>query len=360
MMSSRSLAPRSLDPRRFAPGLVACLLVPSTLATAGCDVFDRSLYMGAADGGNSDLVQLADRCNAAPPLVESRSTEFTVDTTALTNRVSDVSSCAGRSAPGNDGFFAVDMMAGERWHFHVKSLASDGDPLLYILGTGCDERTCQPGDASNECGAQDEHLSYRAPATGRYTVGVDDANPRGGRYTVLAIRPTCNGVALEHSEACDDDNETCTDDCYRIVGDGEGEREPNSQPLDANILEIGAGGSATVTGDIGSECDLASFRVTVPEGGGAIGASLLPRGQAACTPTAPPAFLELVDRNMRTTLGHGGSPAIGTCPLIDEAVQAFAQDLAAGDYFLRLSAPGFAETTPYPFSLTVRVAPAMP
>jgi hypothetical protein len=276
------------------------------------------------------------------------STEIVVDTTGLLDDVTDIRSCAGTLAPGRDGFFSVEMMVGERWHFHVTALEAAGDPIVYVLGSSCDARTCQRGDATNHCNLRDEHFSFVAPSTGTFHVGVDDANDRGGTYTVLPIRPSCGNGMVEHSEACDG-GAGCTDECLRLLAAGSAEAEPNDDPPGANVLDFTSG---IIQGDVASQCDLASFRFTAAAGA-SLTATVLPRGSATCRTSSPGLDLELLSVDGRSLFGSV-SAGPGECPEI-LGTEPFASALAAGDYVLRI-VPTDDETGLYPFDLTIDVS----
>jgi hypothetical protein len=349
--------------------------VIALLCLAGCDVFDPALYMsadsGTPDSGALDSAipdsaldsavedatpdadagfSLADRCSASAPELPSLSENIVVDTTALADEVSsEVTSCAGSTAPGHEGFFSVEMHAGEKWHFHVTALEAAGDPIVYVLGTDCDARACQRGEATNVCNLRDEHFTFVAPDDGTYLVAVDDANDRGGTYEVLPIQPDCGNGVVEHSEACDEESAACTDTCLGVLGTGGMEVEPNDDPPGANVLDFTSG---TVRGDVASQCDLASFQFTAPAGA-TLTATVLPRGMATCNTAAPALDLELVSTDGRTLYGSV-SAGPGECPTI-EGTEAFATGLSAGDYALRL-VPTADETSLYDFDLTIDVA----
>lgn len=323
---------------------------------AGCDVFDPALYM-FVDGGPGDsggAAVLADRCGPSVPLFESRQAVLLVDTTSFTDNVTDVASCTGTQARGREGFFALDMMQDERWHIHVKSLSADGDPVIYILESDCDDRSCQPGEGVDSCSLLDEHLTFVAPRDGRYVVGIDDVADRGGQYEVLPIEPTCGNGMKEHSEACERGDAGCNDNCQAELGDNTEEIEPNNDPPDANVLLLAGPGTIHANGDIATECDLGSFAVDIPANG-SITASVFPRGMGACTATAPAVRLELIGIDGRVPRGAAGTPAIGTCPELT-AAHPFTTNLPVGRYYLRISAPDFSETRAYQFTLTVTVS----
>ena len=80
---------------------------------------------GGAAGDGSDAmvlpaVSLTDRCDGVLPVVTSSRTAYTMDTTALRDDFNQLTSCTGSLENGFNGFFAVDMRVGEKWHIHVK------------------------------------------------------------------------------------------------------------------------------------------------------------------------------------------------------------------------------------------------
>ncbi|MEM9189169.1 MAG: hypothetical protein AAGF12_08340 [Myxococcota bacterium] len=324
-----------------------------------CNVFDEALYLAAEDGGSGDAdasmfeVVLADRCSPDAPMLLSQQDELVVSTLNLTNRVSEVQACTGTTAIGAEGFFGIEMQQGEKWHFHVTALETDGDPVLYILDAACDERACGDGEAIDSCGEQDEHLSYIAPSTGTFFIGVDDAGDRSGTYELLPIRATCGDLNREHSETCDDGNtesgDGCSSACRAEIASGGVEMEPNDDPADANILLMGEG-TSTVDLNIASTCDGDSFSVVVPAGG-SVTAQLTLRGGTACTAGVHGFEADFVAPNTQRVLGTV-TPAVGSCP--EFAGEAFTTGLDAGEYYIRIRPTSLERLTEY--SLTVTVA----
>jgi len=304
---------------------LACIAIVAIALGAACDVFDKSLYeMREADGGSDPdaggdaaVPLLADTCIGEVPMRESSSATFEVDTMALSDDIRAVGACTGQSAPGNEGFFGVEMGAGDKWHFHVRTLTGGRNPAIYVLGSACDARTCDVGDAIDRCDTDsDEHLSFVAPSGGTFRVGVDDRNAGGGLYRVLVIRPTCgNGGMAEHSESCDDGNTEDGDGCdslcrHELSNADTDEQEPNDDPTAANVVLTGAG---------------ASLRVT-----------MLNRSAAACADGTPPIEMVLWQPGGRTAVGDGSVRAGNGCPVIDDA-HAFAQDLPAGEHIVSVT-----------------------
>ena len=121
-------------------------------AMEGCKIYDINDALArqpAADGGPvpagdaGPTLRLSENCDlASAPVVESSSTPSQLtDTALLTDNVSDISNCGvTRELRGADGFLAVRMAAGEKWHFHVHGTAEQ-DLALYLLSS-CDARDC--------------------------------------------------------------------------------------------------------------------------------------------------------------------------------------------------------------------------
>ena len=326
-------------------------IVALVVLVAACDEFDPALYMsdggtspddaGAQDAGPDPL--LSDTCLGELPLRESSADNRLVDTTALADDIGEVGACTGENAPGNDGFFAIEMEAGDKWHFHVRSMTSGRNPSIYVLGSSCDVRTCDTGDAIDRCGDDsDEHLSFIAPARGTYRVAIDDRNAGGGAYTVLALRPTCgNGGMPEHSEGCDDGNavagDGCDDRCRpELSAAAANEREPNDDPTGANVVGADVGAPLTVAGSIGGRCDIDTYLVNVPAGGASLRVTMLNRSSAACAEGTAPIEMVLWDASGRTAAGDGSVRTGNACPVIDE-MHAFAQRLPAGEHLLTVA-----------------------
>jgi cysteine-rich repeat protein len=337
----------------------------------GCDVFDERLYLEAdagtpaQDSGPEDAgpsVFLADVCNDADvPVLLSFNDFLDTDTTSLENDYFELATCLGRNAAGNDGFFAIDMIAGQKWHFHVKvTPGSSADPAVYVLGQSCDPRECQPGDGLNECIAgQDEHFSFVPDRTDRFLIGVDTIGNGGEALQVLAVRPVCGDGTKEHSESCDDSNtdmgDGCDGSCRAEIPnagatDPNAEVEPNDEPfVNANIVDVSAG-AVRVTGQLGSKCDFDSFGIVVPAGGSVRATLTTPSGEA-CPAGSPDLRLTLRDPGGFTEVGR----VDGGCPAIDG--DAFAQGLPSGVYFVRATTVTVNEPDVFAYGLTLEALP---
>ncbi len=292
------------------------------------------------ESGGLEPTQLADACGSADIPVFEPSDDFrSIDTEILRNDFDELNCLATRPG-GNDGFFALDLAAGDRWHFHVRVTDEVANPAVYVLRS-CDERACQPGDGNDLCGdGTDEHVSFVAPESGRYYVGIDTRAPGGSNLELLAVSPTCgNGGEPEHSETCDDGNLAAFDGCdpqcrAELTNLAPNEVEPNDDQVGANVLLLDQDtGSINAIGSIGGRCDFDNFFLQVPTDGASILAQLSTAGGQACPDDAPPVTLQLLASDARTLVGE----RTGDCPSIDDE-SSFAQDLAAGGYYLRVVA----------------------
>jgi cysteine-rich repeat protein len=334
----------------------ASLLLPLALAAGGCiNTFDPALFARDAgpdgvDAGGLDagppVLALADYCSSGVPALTlppgSTSTSVGIDARALTDDVSiDVAGCVGGSPTGPDGFARVQMERGERWHFHFRHTAS-ANPALYVLDT-CDPRRCRDDRSINLCGeGADEHLSFEAPATGEYFVGLDTFDAAGLTGTLELIRPICGNGRLEHSETCDDGNVVSGDGCDEACRDeitsaptDRSETEVNDDRFSANRILWGPE-PLLVTGRVASTCESDWFVVDLPAGSSLLAeVTTASGGSCAGVLDVPDPFsLDLLAGDGLTVLG-AATPAAG-CPAIDPSRDTFAASLPAGRYFLRL------------------------
>jgi hypothetical protein len=269
------------------------------LAVAGCSLADASRYQAlpegpGVDGGTVDADgatpdpdsgmdagppdQLAvDGCGDDDVYVITDSEEgIRVDTRPFGSDVNSLPGSCGVSTPGNDAFFAVDVQAGEYWHFHLATASDDPDrvnrnPMVYLLNASCAETQCSRNLFADYCDQQqDEHFGFQFNESGRWYIGIDDGNAGGGVYTLGAYRPTCNGTApAEHGESCDGE-EGCTEDCRRVINEESvAEAGFSFNVQEANLIELPASNALTFEGDVGGFEGCAYpdvFAIDVPAG----------------------------------------------------------------------------------------------
>jgi cysteine-rich repeat protein len=336
----------------------AAALVALIALASGCDAFDPELYQQAErnatalDSCNEDLV----------PVMVSSAKLIKLDLGDFDNSW-QVPNCAIGRADGNDAFFAVDMTEGQKFHFHVNAIDAI-DPVLYVVD-GCDERVCQPLNAASRCGTNKEHLSFLATHSGRYYVGVDSADPGGGKVELLVLSPECGDGEKQHSEACDDGNHDALDGCdpgcrIEIPASDRNEEEPNDDFGAANLLAMGAPPSRfLVHGMLAGACDLETFTFTAPQDA-VVSAQVLDVQGMPCA-ARPELTLDLQLFQGLTQIAQGKSVPANACPTLE------AQPMQAGDsralpwdgatYHLRLSGTGSESAMPFAFTLAIDLQP---
>ena len=224
------------------------------------------------DAGPDDLLRVIDRCGDTEAdyviLDDSTAGQVLIDTTSMTNRVS---MCGDRASPGHDGFIAIDVQAGDQWHFHVvpdPSVAdNDRDPFVYLLfapAGSCDARDCEHNADRCDTGGE-EHFAFVAPSQGRWYLGIDDRNAGGGRYLLEAVRLQCGDGVKVHGESCDGEADCDPSSCRTIRSETSPlEREPNDNEIEANLLQFPTSGELTIEGSIGGTTEGNAF-CTVPD-----------------------------------------------------------------------------------------------
>jgi len=307
------------------------------------------------DAGNSVLVDVCGDSTADYLVLRDSMPPFIVDTTGLVNRVS---SCGSASAPGNDGFLAIEVTAGDQWHFHViPDPATAGqvrDPFLYLVlpsGSSCDTRACQ--HFSNSCeGTGDEHFAFIAPEDGIWYLGIDDAMAGGGVYQIEAVRLQCGDGDKVHGEACDETSATCNNSCQQILSDTRpNEVEANDNAIEANFVEIPAINNVTLSGTIGGDSctypDVYNFRVPIE--GSAVSIDILNTDDSVCDNGSLTPF-DIVLRNSAGEVRAGPTTNSTTgCAELRVA------GLSAAAYFLHLehATPIRDRVVPYKVRITV-------
>jgi hypothetical protein len=217
---------------------------------------------------------VADTLACDAPVNESWNEYRRVDTALLANDQPSLPNCLGEApAPGSDAFFAVDMRAGQRWHFHVKVASAAVDPAIYVLDSCSDSRSCQDTYFGiNACAeGENEHFSFVAPMDNRYYVGIDSLLPGSEPMEVWAVHADCGNLSREHGEYCDDGNEDPLDGCHQcrpVLLADRAEVEPNDGPLDSNFVRLqpDALGQRRINGTLGSRCDFDFYQVEIPPG----------------------------------------------------------------------------------------------
>ena len=346
------------------------------LALAGCSLADAALYQalpeGPVDGGTTDAdgstPDLDSGVDAGPPdqlavdgcgdddvyVITDSEEGIVVDTRPFASDVNSLPGSCGVSAPGPDAFFAVDVQAGEYWHFHLAVSPTDPDrvnrdPILYLLNASCAETQCSRELFANYCdSAGDEHFGFQFNESGRWYIGIDDGNAGGGLYTLGAYRPTCNGTApAEHGESCDGE-ERCTEDCRRVIDeDSVTESGFSFNVQEANLIRLPAGNELTFEGDVGGFEGCAYpdvFAIDIPMGATLTVEELGPDGMT-CTGAGASSIQVAIQS--RTGMVRARSNAVNGCALVTST---FA---AEGRFFLVVTDQRADTRLPYAYRLHV-------
>lgn len=333
---------------------------------AGDDAAATDANLDAGTDAAIPSLTLADFCTSASsvPMIprpasatDAVSTAYLIDTRGLSDDVSAVAACTGSVQAGVDGFASVTMLAGERWHFHLRR-PTTANAALYILDSACDERTCAGRAGQDQCGtAADEHFSFTAPADGLYFLGVDSESGAGFTGELDVIHPVCGNHVKEHSEGCDDGNTTGGDGCDAVcraeLSSGASEAEANDDAYSANHVVLAASGSTSIIGHIASACESDVFAFDVPAGEqGDVTATLaLTTGGCPADATVP-IDLAVLATDGSTVLATTTLAATGGCPSVGGGGSALAS-LAPGTYYVSIRSIATSFDRPLDYRLTI-------
>jgi cysteine-rich repeat protein len=332
--------------KAFYATALACVI-------AGCDMFDPALYQEA-----QSLEVSSDACiESAVPLLQPSAGLVPMALDGMSDNW-QVQNCGTAAAIGNDAFFAVDLEVGRKLHVHVNALDAV-DPVVYIVDS-CDERVCQPLNAASRCPGGKEHLSFVAPRTDRYFVGVDSLDPGGGLVEVLAITPQCGDGAKEHGEACEDGNtargDGCDAACRNEIGASDRvELEPNDDLTSGNVLvSLGEVTSFRVRGTLEGPCDPEVFSFEVPRQTNLVVGLFSAEGDGCAAPGA--VAVELVLYQGFVEIARAVSDAQGCVGLpvkpLQARVESGALPEAASTYHVQVRSLITDEPTPLGYTLS--------
>jgi cysteine-rich repeat protein len=317
----------------------------------------------------------ADSCiDLDVPTLTSEQRFIPVNTEFMVDDFSEFGGCISAPTVGNDAFYKIDLVEGEKWAFHVKNNTDEANPAIVVL-PGCDSRTCNAGTAADVCDAGgDEKLSVIVPRSGTYYVGVDSREPGGGDFELMAFRPNCGNGTVEPGEACDDGNRVGEDGCDNYCraeiratdSNNQGgllanEIEPNDAGADANIIKFDEVAGTrereiTVQGRIGVWCDRDTYAIQVPDGM-SVEASVLPNSADACSPDQPKVRLVLCNPDGNTVRASGEAPEEGMCPELNGSI-AGTTSLPGNTYFIRIRTSETHDRMDY--NMTIRLVETAP
>lgn len=321
------------------------------------------------DGGSSEIpLHLVNSCGDKDMyLLHDTHAPIEVSTVGFTDDVSSTRCFA--SVPGPEGWMAIDMVNGDRWHFHVHPTNKVGlgqavqNPALYMRQDCGDDRGCNPGTFLNLCGnGQDEHFTFEATSSTRWLFALDDVNSAAGTYTLTVAKPICGNSVQEHNEACEDGNtnndDGCSQDCrVELRSDNMIHSEFNDDWTTANILWVlDTGTPQSVLGDIGGFCDQDMYGFNVPKDGSTLTATIGPAngpaGSTDCSKNtadqSPITALRLLGSDGRSEQKMESSSDPTLCPTL------VATGLDAGFYYLSVSGDETKKT--FNYKLTVKLS----
>ncbi len=249
---------------------------------------------------------------------------------------------------GDHDYFAVEVtVAGSRIDAEVVDVSGTGcpsgfDSTLRVFNPAMAEIAYDDdGAAAGLCSLIDPSTDTGAsnlPA-GTYYLAVrelgDDATSAPYRLNVNVVEPGCGDGNIQAPEECDDGNlaagDGCSPTCTFEAGVC-GESEPNNDLASADVLNTCMDAFTQIT-TIG---DHDWFQITIPTTGTDLHVHIEGPASASCPSGADP-HIYLYD-GTGTLLGENDdtpSP-FSLCSTIDPATNAFAQNLAAGTYYLEV------------------------
>jgi cysteine-rich repeat protein len=320
------------------------------------------------DGGSEEVeLHLVDSCGDKDMyMLHDTHPPIEVSTIGFADDISSNGCFA--SVPGPEGWMAIDMVAGDRWHFHVAPQNKVGqgqavqNPALYMRTDCGDNRGCNAGTSLNLCGnGQDEHFTFEATSNARWLFALDDINAAAGTYLLTVAKPICGNAIKEHNEACEDSNtdngDGCSADCrVELRSDNLTHSEFNDDWTTANLLSVlDVGKPQSVLGSIGGLCDLDMYGFNVPSDNTTltvtVGPANGPAGGNDCSLNAadatPITGLSLLDSNGRDELMMQGSNDPLVCPTLTMP------GLAAGLYYIRVAGDETKKT--FSYKMTVKL-----
>lgn len=256
---------------------------------------------------------------------------------------------------GDVDYFAVEVaVAGSSITAEVVDVNGTGcpsgfDSTLRLFNAAMTELVYDDDGASAGLCSLISPATYSAAGNlpvGTYYLAVqelgDNATSPPYRLHVNIVAPGCGDGQLQAPEECDDGNVANGDGCSATCTYEGGvctETEPNNAQGQANLS---CGNLFTTISAVG---DVDWFQIDVPVAGTDLRIEVLDgSGSAQCTPSGDPHIY--LHNSVGTLLGEDDDSGVGLCSLIDPASASFAQNLAAGTYYLRYQEHGNDNTIP--------------
>jgi cysteine-rich repeat protein len=245
------------------------------------------------------------------------------------------SSCAFGDESGPEVVYAVEASQDGVLEVSVTSTKFFSVEIASACGTGGAARGC--GLGMTEARVSSGELVY---------VVVEGVEPsdQGTFQLTVASRPAdvCGDGRRDSGEACDDENLEPLDGCDEQCELEATEVEPNDDSASANEFDAPFYAEIRPAGDL----DLVHF--SVPSSGSQVAINTLNFGDGACSRDLLDSYLELLD-SAGEEIAFDDDSGDGLCARL------VAGDVAAGSYFVRVSASQFGSTPIFPYRLAISV-----
>jgi cysteine-rich repeat protein len=334
-------ASESCEARGFDSGLLGCS-AQCRFATSSCSG-QENCYDGRdndgdglADCADGDCsVACGDACAAPVVIAENASASgTTTGHPALT-----AASCSTAAPSGSEVAYQVTVSEDSKLDV---ALISAPDLTLSVRSS------C--GDLGSElaCGGQ-TRLTMDASAGQTYFILVDGAGAtQAGSYTlqVQTRQEACGDGIRDADEECDDGNTRSTDGCDSDCLLERSESEDNGRRSRADTFNF-----TPWFAQISPVDDVDYFRLSLTAESSTLVAETVDLGDGACAQRTMDPMIDIIDSsfgasNVRASDDNGGE---GTC------ARAIATGLAAGTYYVRVSAAAGASPATFPYRLELSV-----
>jgi len=231
------------------------------------------------------------------------------------------------------------------YELHISQDAKLDVRLTSTQALNLSVRSSCTDDASELSCSSQTRVTLDAHAGDVYYLVVDgDYTTDAGDYVldVHTRQVVCGDGVRDSTERCDDGNTTAGDGCSASCNVESSEQEPNGQRNSADDYD-----HTPWFARISSATDRDYYSVTVPDDGGSIVVHTLDLGDNACAYNLMDTVVDIFENT--TLLVSDDDSGVGKCSL------AVASGLAAGDYYVRVTAADGASPTSFPYKLDISV-----
>jgi cysteine-rich repeat protein len=334
-------ASESCEARGFDSGLLGCS-AQCTFSVAGCSGLENCFDGrdndgdGLVDCGDNDCSAACGDACATPVVIAENAS---VSGTTLGHPAAIAASCSAAAPSGSEVAYQVTVGVDSKLDV---TLSSDHD-LRLSVSSSC-------GDLGSElaCGGQ-TRLTVDASAGQTYFILVDGASAADMGPYQLQVRTrqeACGDGVRDADEQCDDGNTRSTDGCDADCLLERSESEDNGRRSRADTFNF-----TPWFAQISPAGDVDYFRLSLTATSSTLVAETLDLGDGACALGTMDPVIDILDSssgggNVRASDDDGGQ---GTC------ARAIASGLAAGTYYIRVSAAAGASPATFPYRLELSV-----